>query len=225
MYIDTRLDDIVAGNVAEYYRKREALHESSGKLSASILGWPLQWQVLKYLKVPQKPKDSYTLRKFLRGEHVEEYVASQMKGERQVQVEYKGCTGFIDVMEDIPHEIKSVSNMKYKRIMSDKQADPQHQLQAGLYALAMKSSEFVIDYVATDDYRITSFVYEVAPLKSIIDGIIDEYNDCIERKEVPVFMPRYKWQENDQYNSYPEFSTNDKDKMKALLKHYSITWK
>ena len=49
-----------------------------GWLSASRLNDPLLWQVLYVLGVPQKPIDEYTLRKFLRGNHVEDWLLSNM---------------------------------------------------------------------------------------------------------------------------------------------------
>ena len=195
-----------------------------------MLGYPLQWQILKNIDVSPKAFDEYILRKFVRGNHVEDYIVSQMDGivDKQKFVEYRDCIGYIDVVIDhkdyeakvcvIPHEIKSVSNYKYKRISSNTQADPQHQLQAGFYALGLNTAHYAIDYVASDDYRIYTMIYELNGVKKDIDDIIDEYNAQIKKGIVPVFKPRYDWQKNPQYSNYPEFMELDEKQIEEKLK-------
>src|SRR5438105_4187037 len=121
-FLDRKIgDEIVAAALV-----KEAAHAVSGKLSASRLNDPLQWQLLYVLGVPQKPIDEYTYRKFLRGNHVEDWLLSKLTPvEKQKFVEYRGVVGYVDAVCDtadwqfpsgiIPLEVKSVSNMKFKR--------------------------------------------------------------------------------------------------------------
>jgi len=227
MRIDTSLDQKIASEIKAENEKQIASRVRSGKLSASILHWPLQWQVLKYLRVPSKPIDDYVLRKFLRGRHVEEWLVSKMgEVKTQTAVEYKDCIGYVDVIttNGMVHEIKSVTNAKYRRIMKDNQADESHRLQGCLYALGLNKQEYTIDYVSTDDYRVTSFVYEVDEIKVKVDTIIKEYNEALVKRQVPLFIPRYKWQENSEYNSFPQFSTSSMNDLINILNHHKVEW-
>jgi len=226
MIIKINLDKLVSEKITALYKERDKKRTPSGRLSASILGWPLQWQVLKYLKVPQQEKDQYTLRRFLRGEHVEEFVAGMMDDiKQQVEVYYREAIGYVDVLTDnMPYEIKSVANSKYKWILRQAGADPQHKLQGAFYALGLGMSEYSIVYVASDDYRITTFTYLTLDSKDEIDRIIDEYNGAIKNKVVPPFRARYKWQEKFQYNSYPEFMNAGTERIQQLLEHYKVKW-
>ena len=65
--IDNTLNEIIDAKLMAKNKEKEANHKSSGKLSASMLSWPVQWQILKLLGVEQPPYDPYTLRKFKRG--------------------------------------------------------------------------------------------------------------------------------------------------------------
>src|SRR3990167_6388131 len=67
-------DRAISQTLREANEKRDREHISSGKLSASMLGKPLQDQILKSIGVPQKQVDDYILRKFIRGIHCVEWV-------------------------------------------------------------------------------------------------------------------------------------------------------
>jgi CRISPR/Cas system-associated exonuclease Cas4 (RecB family) len=217
MINDQTLDRKITALLTEANNKERSAHKSSGKLSASMLGWPLQWQMLKNIGIEGRKLDEYVLRKFLRGRHVEEWLVNHMEGvvEKQKFVEYQDAIGYVDVIVDhagyeskvgvIPHEVKSVSNFKYKRIIKQVQADPQHQLQSCFYALALNKSHYAIDYVSTDDYRIYSMVYEVNGVKDKVDEVIKKYKQALKDKVVPVFEPVYAWQKNLEYNNYPQW--------------------
>jgi len=69
--IDNYIDNKISKKVVEENKQRELNHVSSGRLSASMLGEPLQWQILKIKGVKPKEIDEYTLRKFIRGKDVE----------------------------------------------------------------------------------------------------------------------------------------------------------
>src|SRR6266540_3542492 len=147
--IDNAINQFIDDSLMRDNAEREAKHESSGKLSASMLYQPLRFQVLKTLGAPRKPLDPYVLGKFKRGNDVEDWYVGKI-GEmgalvdRQKIVEYRGVIGFVDALVDsdkmqfkkgiMPHEVKSVTNMKLKRIAKT-EVDWHYKMQACLYAL------------------------------------------------------------------------------------------
>lgn len=212
MYISTQIDQYIEQLIYKEDQEKTANHISSGKLSASMLGQPYQWMVLKHLGIPVQ-FDNYTLRKFERGRNVEQWLIDRYQNgtvEKQKLVEYKGCIGYLDILGKVnplksdllPIEVKSVSNAKYKRILKQNEPDRSHKLQAGFYGLALGLPEFSIVYIATDDYRITHYVFETKEVKDEIDQIIDTYNSYIERKEIPEFEAIERWHADEKYNSY-----------------------
>ena len=236
MIIDQTITRAIDKNLTQEQDNRDNTHISSGKLSASMLSWPLQWQILKHLKVEPKPFDLYTLRKFLRGRTVEDWLVTQMPGivEKQKFVEYRGVVGYIDALVDssgyefkegrIVHEIKSTSNAKFKNITDSNQPDPGHCLQACLYALALKTNYFAIDYVASDDLRVTTFILETKDYVNNVNKIIDNYDAQLAKKEVPVFEPLYAWQKNIKYATYPEWIELTEDEIEEKCKRLNITF-
>ncbi|HOM78281.1 MAG TPA: hypothetical protein PLT50_03715 [bacterium] len=124
MIIDQTIDRRVGKILLDEYLKNKKEHIPSGKLSASMLGKPLQSQILKTIGVPSKDLDEYVVRKFRRGEHVEAWVVSQLKNlitpktnidksillqekglkwdkeANQWQVEYNGVIGYCDSIVD-----------------------------------------------------------------------------------------------------------------------------
>jgi hypothetical protein len=236
MIIDQTITRAIDKNLTQEQDNRDNTHISSGKLSASMLSWPLQWQILKHLKVEPKPFDLYTLRKFLRGRTVEDWLVTQMPGivEKQKFVEYRGVVGYIDALVDssnyefkegrIVHEIKSTSNAKFKNITDNNQPDPGHCLQACLYALALKTDYFAIDYVASDDLRVTTFILKTGDYSKEVDRIISDYDSQLGKKEVPAFEPLYAWQKNIKYATYPEWIELTKEEIKEKCKRLGITF-
>src|SRR5574343_1128221 len=85
------LDKYIEEKLVAENEKDSLQHVSSGKLSASMLGQPTQWQVLKVIGVPGDSLEEYVTRKFARGNDVEEWLVNQMPGivEKQKLVEYK----------------------------------------------------------------------------------------------------------------------------------------
>ena len=190
--------------------------EPSGKLSASKLYWPLQWQILGTQFGLKSNFDDYTLRKFQRGKDVEDWFVKQIKPkEKQKFLEYRGVIGFCDSVVDtkdwdnkvgiIPLEVKSVANAKFKRIEATG-PDKGHILQNAFYAIAMKSDYHAITYIASDDYRILTTIHETENSRNEINRIIQDFVDAIESKTIPVFEPREAWQGNIKYNNFPEFA-------------------
>jgi len=231
MIIDNALNKWIADVVVDADIKNRAEHVSSGKLSASGLGEPLQWQILKALQITERQVDEYTLRKFQRGKDVEDRVLSWLPvSGKQEFVEYRGVVGYMDAMVDsafwwtsglpkgeMPLELKSVTNAKFKRIVGQGNPDKGHILQACLYGLAKNSEWTSIAYVASDDYRVQSFLVKVADYKYEIDEIIDRFNTQLMKMQIPVFEPREAWQATPKYNKFPEFATLSQEELDKIL--------
>src|SRR3990167_2092066 len=222
--IDNYLDRLLSEKLLASQENREP----SGKLSASKLWWPLQHQILATQFGLKSNIDEYTLRKFQRGHDVEEWFVKQIEPlEKQKFLEYRGVIGYCDSIVDtkdwdikvgiVPLEVKSVTNMKFKRI--DKTgADKGHILQNAFYAIAYGSEYHAITYVASDDYRIHTTIHKTADSKTEIDKIITEFEEAVKSKTIPVFVAREKWQENLKYNNFPQFMGMSKE---DLLQKYN----
>ena len=226
--VSETLDKLVGEYISSKNALERAQHKSSGKLSASSLNDPLQWQILHSLATETAEIDNYTLRKFLRGKQVEDWYVSEIKPlETQKFVEYRNVVGYIDAIVDtkdwdypsgiIPLEIKSTSNAKFKRI--EKQgADKGHKLQAAFYAIALQNPHFGVSYVATDDYRIKTYIFDVHDFKVEIDDIITKYDEAKKVATIPKFEAREKWQSNLDYNKYPFFMDLDEEQLAEKYK-------
>lgn len=223
MVIDNTLNKQIEKLILEKEKEEEKI--ASNKLTASILGWALQWQVLKCLGIPQKEKEIYVIKKFIRGRQVENYLAELLSlKNRQKEVEYNSVVGLLDGIYnfekygEIPIEIKSVANSKFRHIQKENKPDESHLLQGGLYALALKKDYFSVVYVASDDLRTIVFIEETKKIKNLIDGIIESVSFYLKNKMIPKFEPRYDWQEKDDYNPYPEFKNLTEKEIKRVLR-------
>ncbi len=243
------LDNTISNNLLEEQKENRRGRDLVQKLSGSTLGQPLQTQILHILGVPEKSQESYVLRKFQRGHHVEAYVMKHMPGlltpaqilefakekdaiadvdgEGQAVLTYRGATGHIDGIVDmaawdephlgiIPHEVKSVTNAAFKWIVGGK-AKKSHQLQAGMYAMALKVPFYMIHYVASDDYRIESMLFDTKDIAPEVDGIITEVAEQLEKGILPAFTPREDWQANKDYQNYPMWSDLTEEECMAKL--------
>lgn len=226
--IDNFIDREIGKQMLAGYTKREKEHVSSGKLAASRLGDPLQWQVLYTLGVLKDPLDEYIVRKFERGNHIEAWVLQYFTvSTLQEKVEYRGVVGRIDAMADttgwdfphgiIPVEVKSVSNAKFRRIVATG-PDRGHVLQAVFYGLAKWNDWVAVSYVAADDYRVQTYMLKVADYKDEVDQIIYDFNKAMAAQVIPGFRPQEKWQVNPKYNKYVEWMTKTEKELKVLSK-------
>jgi hypothetical protein len=222
MRIENYIDNLINEKLLKEQEEKD--REPSGKLSASKLWWPLQWQILATQFKLKSHIDEYTLRKFQRGKDVEDWLIKQIEPkETQKFLEYRNTIGYCDSIVDtekwetkigvIPLEVKSVANAKFKRIQQG--ADKGHILQNTLYALALNSEYHAITYIASDDYRTLTFIYKTADYKKEIDGLIDEFEEAVKSKTIPVFEPREKWQANLKYNNFPEFTGLTKEELQV----------
>ena len=221
---DNYLDNLIAEKVLASQEDREP----SGKLSASKLYWPLQWQILATQFGLKSHFDDYTLRKFQRGHDVEDWFIKQIEPlEKQKFLQYEGVIGYCDSIVDtkdwdmkvgiIPLEVKSVTNMKYKRI--EKQGpDKGHILQNAFYALALNVEYHAISYIASDDYRILTTIHKTENSEKEIEKIIDDFYEAVEAKIIPLFVPREKWQADIKYNNFAEFVGLNAEELKEKYK-------
>lgn len=226
MKLYPKLDEEFKTNlIAEFKADREQ-HIPSGKLSASSLHKPLLWQILKYLEVP-RIEDDYLPMKFQRGKDVEKSFLKRIENnteDQQKDIEYMGVVGNIDALYRtqeygiLPLEIKSVTSFKFKHIKIENMPDEQYQLQGTLYALAQKTSKYLITIVNSDDFRPMTFLMDTETLHREVVRIIEDYDKALQTRTMPVFIPRYKWQENSKYSDYPEFTTLTADQILELLK-------
>ncbi len=201
MKVNPAIQNLIAAKVLAANAEREG-KEPSGRLSASRLGWPLQWQLLHFHKVPQKPVDEYTLRKFQRGNDVEDRVVSWLDApQTQVPVEYRGVVGYADAVTEYPIEVKSCTNMAFRHKMKDGPSQS-HRLQGMLYAKALGFDQFGVAYVASDDYRVLCFEEEVT---GEVDEAIDAYEAQVAVGTVPVFVAKERWQSIKDYSAYPDW--------------------
>lgn len=229
-------DYLVAQNI-----EREKLHEPSGKLSASMLFQPVRFQVMKSLGIPRRDIEPYVLGKFKRGSDVEEWYVDMLDKmgvlvEKQKPLEYRGVVGFADAVIDsskmefkkgiIPHEVKSVTNAKLKRI-ANSEVDYHYKLQGALYALAMKSEYFAIDILSAEDLRVTSYAFPAREMKLEIDKIIDLYDSSMNAWEdtgmLPALdqSPKIKWVIDPKYAMYDPNVWSDNE-IKKYLKEKNV---
>jgi len=230
--VDRTLDRLISKRLIDQTNTERELRTPSGKLSASMLAWPLQWQILKIVGIGTKPFDEYTLRKFERGNHVEKWLIDNMEGVVATQkfLTYQGAIGYADAIVNtkgyehnfgiMPHEVKSVSNAKFKRILSQGKPDTGHILQACFYALAENSKYFAIDYVSTDDYRIETYILNTKGYEKAVTDAISAFNDALiaytEHGTIPEFVAKEKWQEKIDYCNYPTFKDLTAEEAKTL---------
>lgn len=212
MKVNPHIQEVIAKKVLGEAENREP----SGRLSASRLGWPLQWQMLHYYKVPQPPFDEYTLRKFVRGKDVENRIMQWLApapDRMQVPVSYKGVAGIADVILDYPIEVKSITNMAFKHAQKEG-AKRSHKLQGELYAKALGFDKYGVALVASDDYRVLCYEFEVG---TEVDEVIERYERQIATGQVPVFEAEEGWQEMKKYSVYPDWIKLTQEEIDAKL--------
>jgi hypothetical protein len=222
-------DATISKSVRRENELERANHESSGKLSASILNQPLLEQVLKIIGVPPEPVDDYTLRLFARGRQAEDFIVKHLpKGKEQNKIEYRDTVGLVDYIgeDGIPVEVKSTKNSAFKWIAKEKKPKVGHAMQACLYAMALKQPQYRVLYVAADDLRVLTFEHDTDALKGVVDGIIDEVYGQIKSGVLPEFVAREKWQESGKYSSYSNWIIlSQKEAMAKLEREYSDAFK
>lgn len=223
-------DAIISRNVRKANETERLAHEPSGKLTASMLNWPLLEQVLKIIGVPVKQPDDYALRLFARGRQAEQFIIDHLDDVKftQAEVEYRNCIGLVDVMltDEIPIEVKSTKNSAFKWIEKEGKPKIGHALQATFYALALNKPLSRILYTAADDLRTLTFEQPTDALKAVVDKIIDEVEEQILSGELPSFTTREDWQATGKYSNYPDWIVLEpEDAMKKLEQQFPDAFK
>lgn len=224
--IENKPEQLITAKVIGDFERDRAEHRKnnpkpSGNLTASMLGDPFQWIILKMLGVEQRTPDEYAMRKFKRGEHVEDWFVPFLSPlETQKEIVYRKVTGKVDAVVDtkdwdhpvgvIPLEVKSVKNAQYKYITGTPRRPSEgikrsHRLQACTYALAMEAEHFAVTYIASDDYRTTTFILPTEESKDEVDFVISQAATYLRSGIVPKFQEIEKWQANPQYCKYPSY--------------------
>ncbi|MEK6881938.1 MAG: hypothetical protein AABY22_20130 [Nanoarchaeota archaeon] len=221
---DNYLDRLITEKLIEQQEDRGP----SGKLSASKLWWPLQWQILATQFGLKSHIDEYTMRKFQRGHDVEDWFIKQIQPkEKQKFLEYRGAIGYCDAIVDtekwdtnvgiIPLEVKSITNLAFKWFDKES-AKKGHIIQNAFYAIAYGSEYHAITYIASDDYRILTTIHKTKDVKDEIEKIIDEFEEAVKSKTIPLFMPREDWQKSLKYNNFPQFAGMNKEELAVEYK-------
>ena len=208
-----------------------------------MLYQPVRWQLLKNLGATRKEFDAYTLAKFKRGVDVEEWYVTQLREagvlvepkakDGQDFVEYRDCVGYIDSVIDtdkmqakkgiIPNEIKSVTNMKMKRIKKTG-IDWHYKIQACLYALAMGVDHYAVTVISAEDLRSDMQIFQTREMKRDVDHAISEYMKAMENWKKDHSLPMFeanehvKWTGNIKYAMFIEDWVNDSWAIKELEK-------
>jgi len=201
--LETAINEFIDFELIRQDEAQRAKHEPSGKLSAGMLYQPLRFQVMKTIGVPTKKFDAYMLGKFKRGRDVEDWFVGAMDRmgilkEKQKKVTYKGAIGFVDALVDtsllqfkngvMPHEVKSVTNAKLKRI-GKTGVDWHYQIQACFYALGLDSKHYAVDIISAEDLRPNVYVFNTHMLSGEVDTIIDNYEKAMEKWNTKKLLP------------------------------------
>jgi len=219
--ITMNITKILENSILTEEKKRAKEHKSSGKLSASMLGMPTQWQILKHLGIKPTEFTMRTMLVFKRGRDVEDMLIASVREKHevkdQVACKYRDCVGYLDMLVDgNAIEIKSTNTMAYRHILKENNAKKGHALQAGLYGLALDMKEFKVCYVNTDTYQTITFTYKTKDFKKEIDGIIDFYNECIRKKKIPLYTAIERWNSLPNYQKYPDYAKLDKNELYTI---------
>ncbi len=162
---------------------------------------------------------------------------AEVDTEGQAVIGYRSAKGHIDGLVDmkewdepllgiIPHEVKSITNANYKWISRRMEANWHHKLQAGMYALALGCEQYIIHYVAADDYRILSMLFDTEDIAADIENVITEVEEQLTKGFVPAFVAREAWQTNPDYQNYPEWSgLNPDNATEKLAREYPEAYK
>lgn len=244
MINDTWIANTINETLIRENEEERAKHESSGKLIASMLYMPLRVQLLHHLKAPTKPMEAYVLGKMKRGKDVEDWYVGQLDKakvllDKQKKVEYRGAIGFVDAVVDsdkmffkqgvMPHEVKSVTNMKLKRIDQTKEVDYHYKLQGCFYAIAMNRPYYAIDIVSAEDLRPNVYIFETKELQPEVERIITSYDNAVKEFEDTGYLPPFeanpnvKWTEKLEYLPFEPFWMLESDeKVRAKLKELKL---
>lgn len=212
----------------EQNKIKEAEHEASGKISPSKLCKPTLEAVLQLLGVPPDPPSDQSLRYFLRGSTFEEVAIKAVTLGRttyklQASASYRNGQGYIDVLDKVPHEIKSAGAWTFRTVQ--KQATPllHHALQASWYALAKNCDTAWIHYLNTDTLQLLSFKVTAQDHKHEVDRRHDLIVSSLLAGTCPDFEPLDPFHKSIKYSDYSLFFGKKGDEAETILNQYYPT--
>lgn len=148
-------------------------------------------------------------------------------GNPQHQVIYRDTIGYVDSVIDtdkmqakkgiIPNEIKSVTNMKLRRIKKTG-IDWHYKIQACDYALGMGVEYYAVTIVSAEDLRSEMHIFATAEMKRDVDHAISEYMKAMENFKEDRTLPKFeanehvKWTGNLKYSMFAEEWSGTMDK-------------
>lgn len=227
------IERVVDDYLLETDKKRREEHIASGYLSAGRLDKSILENALYLLGVPRdKPIEAYTLKKFARGNQVEQWYIDiftelGLIADSQIYHEYITPEGFkvigyqdIQLKEDeYPIEVKSIKNSEFKHIEKEG-VKKGHALQVATYALA-KGVEFgKVLYAAADDLRTKEFLVNAKELQPEIDNIAKLTYSVLNSKKLPKFIPRNSFQSLlifKDYTDYPEWIAPNENYLQTVV--------
>lgn len=200
-------------------------HQSSGKISPSKLIKPTLEAVLQLLDVPTDPPSDQSLRYFLRGNTLEEIAIKALSFGRQsfelqAEATYKGCIGFIDYFDKVPHEIKSAGAWTFKSVQKQGKPLNHHALQTAYYALAKNTDFGWTHYIDTDTFKIVSFRVNASDYKDEIDNRIQLIIDSLISGSLPDYTPLEPFHKSVRYCDYSMFFNKKGEEAENILKEY-----
>lgn len=229
---------LIQAMVAEQRRE-----EPSGRMSASRLTWPTQWQILWKLKVPPsqedwevKPNKINTLhfRHFARGKQCEDWLEKTMPPMKaQEEVHYRGWVGYADRIDTgslfgvdsaVVTEVKSVKADKWYKMFVNPGDGPQydHVLQANFYAMGLNLPQYVVCYLRSDTMETRTYLYNVDEYRKDVDEQIDLYDQAVDSGTIPVFKAKVEYQKNPKYNMYSEYMDWTPKQLQELYNKYVL---
>jgi len=240
MEIEFDIQSVIDDAMVKENQEEKDKHVGSRKLTAGYLHQPMRFQLLKYLGVPEREINTFSLRKMARGRQVEDWFVSKLETKKglvvskQIDVEYRGVIGRADIILDqdllgmkvgvIPHEIKSVTNKNFKYLAKGDVGD-QYKMQAGLYALALEKEYYGLDFIASDDLRSLSFILKTDEIKDEIDGAIDKFEEMVSKKIVPPWEFKMAWQANPEYMRFdPIWTECNEAEFRSRLEQLGISY-
>ena len=234
--IDSFVNKYIDAELIRANKERELAHQSSGKLSASMLYQPVRFQLLKTLGAPRREFDAYTLAKFKRGNDVEDWYVEQLKnsgvlitdqkllskynlewGEntKQFKGTYKECIGYIDSIIDTDkmQSHKGIIPNEIKsvtnakiRLIKKKGVDWHYKIQACLYALAMGLEWFAVTIISAEDLRSETSLFRTRDMQRDIDHLIGNYVIALNQWNKNKVLPTFAPNEHVKWTSNPKYS-------------------
>ena len=216
-------------NLSKYLKqeniKKEAEHESSGKISPSKLTKPTLEAVLQLLGVPPDPPSNQSLRYFLRGNVLEEIAVKAITFGRktyklQATAEYRGGIGYIDVHAGLPHEIKSAGQWTWRTVQKQGKPLHHHGVQATYYALSKSKSSAWVHYINSDTFQLISFRVQASDYKDAVNSRIDLITDSLISGRLPDYIPLEPYHKTIRYSDYSMFFNKKGEEAENILKQY-----